>query len=133
MFRYYPKMYSILCVFIIDGVCYGFLLSELTRLLPEDIPDDDLNLFAGLCSISMGCGASLGGWISGQVASRVDGKSSGYIGLVMFLFGNAMTILTLYLQDIWLANVTAFIWGFYLFYIEGWLYIVCSREFKGSP
>ena len=27
--------------------------------------------------------------------------------------------------------ISVFIWGFFLFYIEGWLFLICSREFKG--
>lgn len=35
------------------------------------------------------------------------------------------------MQLFWLTLISVFVWGVFLFYIEGWLYIVCSREFKG--
>ena len=61
-------------------------------MIPEDTPADKLNLYAGFCNIALGCGASLGGWISGQVAFRLGGKPSGAIGIAMFLFGSMLAL-----------------------------------------
>lgn len=95
VFRYYPKMWSILCILVIDGLCYGIHISEITHMIPEDTPLDRLNLYAGFCNIALGCGASLGGWISGQVGSRLGGKRSGDIGILMFLVGSLLALLSL--------------------------------------
>lgn len=96
-------------------------------MIPQDTPADKLNLYAGFCNIALGCGASLGGWISGKIATRLGGKPSGAIGILMFLFGCMLALGSLEMQNIWLTMVSVFVWGFFLFYIEGWLFIICSR------
>jgi hypothetical protein len=124
-------MSSILWILVIDGVCYGIHISEITHMIPEDTPQDKLNLYAGFCNIALGCGASLGGWISGQIGSKLGGRRSGDIGIAMFLFGCLLALASLEIQAFWLTLISVFVWGFFLFYIEGWLFIICSREFKG--
>jgi len=61
------------------------------------------------------------------VASKVGGKPSGAIGIGMFLFGSMLALGSLEVQNMWLTMVSVFVWGFFLFYIEGWLFIICSR------
>ena len=64
VFRYYPQMSSILFILIIDGLCYGIHISEITHMIPADTPLNMMNLYAGYCNVSLGCGASLGGYMS---------------------------------------------------------------------
>jgi len=45
----------------------------------------------------------------------------------MFLFGSMLALGSLEVQNMWLTMVSVFVWGFFLFYIEGWLFIICSR------
>ena len=131
MFKYYPKMSSILWILVIDGLCYGIHISEITHMMPQDIPEDKLNLYAGFCNIALGCGASLGGWISGIIGGKLGGKRSGHIGIGMFFFGRLLALASIQMQQFGLTLVSVFVWGFFLFYIESWLFIICSREFKG--
>lgn len=100
-------------------------------MIPEDTPADKLNLYAGFCNIALGCGASLGGYSSGFVCSKIGGKRSGNIGIFMFIIGSLLVLASLQVQAFWLTLLSVFFWGFFLFYIEGWLFIICSREFKG--
>ena len=88
-------MSSILCILVIDGLCYGIHISEITHMIPADTPDDKLNLYAGFCNIALGCGASLGGWVSGEISSVCGGKKSGNIGIAMFLFGSMLALASL--------------------------------------
>lgn len=120
-------MSSILCILVIDGLCYGIHISEITHMIPPNTPQEKLNLYAGFCNIALGCGASLGGWISGQIANKLGGKKSGDIGIGMFLLGSILVLISLELQMLWLTIISVFFWGFFLFYIEGWLFIICSR------
>ena len=41
-------------------------------------------------------------------------------------------ILGLRFPSLWLAQVAGFLWGFSMFFIEGWLYTVCSRNYGGA-
>ena len=86
-----------------------------------------MNLYAGFCNIALGCGASVGGYSSGKICSKFGGKRSGDIGIVMFILGSLLVLSSLEVQNFWLTLVSVFFWGFFLFYIEGWLFIICSR------
>lgn len=124
-------MRSILCLLIIDGVCYGFHISEITHMIPRDTPADRLNLYAGYCNVALGCGASLGGWVSGWLGDRLSSRRSGNLGILMFVLGSGLAFTAIKIQLFLLTLASSFFWGLFLFYIEGWLYMVCSREFKG--
>jgi hypothetical protein len=80
---------------VIDGLCYGIHISEITHMIPEDTPADKLNLYAGFCNIALGCGASLGGWTSGLIGAKFGGKRSGDVGILMFLFGSLLALTSL--------------------------------------
>jgi hypothetical protein len=88
-------MSSILCVLVIDGLCYGIHISEITHMIPEDTPNDKLNLYAGFCNIALGCGASFGGYASGIIGGKLGGKISGNIGILMFLLGSVLAMISL--------------------------------------
>jgi predicted MFS family arabinose efflux permease len=120
-------MFSILFILIIDGLCYGIHISEITHMIPRDTPQSSLNLYAGYCNVALGCGATLGGYISGKLGDILDSKKTGSLGIIMFLMGCVLAIATLEFQNFYLTLSSAFFWGFFLFYIEGWLYIVCSK------
>ena len=90
-------MSSILWILVIDGLCYGIHISEITHMIPKDTPEDKLNLYVGYCNIALGCGASLGGWISGLVGSKIGGKKSGDVGIGLFLFGSLLALASLYI------------------------------------
>ena len=85
-------MYSILCLLVIDGLCYGIHISEITHMIPKDTPSGMMNLYAGYCNIALGCGASLGGWVSGMIGGRLGGRRAGEIGVIMFLFGSLLAL-----------------------------------------
>ena len=95
VFKYYPKMSSILWILVIDGFCYGIHISEITHMIPADTPEDKLNLYAGFCNIALGCGASLGGYCSGFVCSKNGGKRSGELGIIMFIVGSLLVLASL--------------------------------------
>jgi len=59
-------------------------------MIPTDTPDNLMNLYAGFCNVSLGCGASLGGYISGWFGDKIGSKKSGILGLIFFLFGCAI-------------------------------------------
>ncbi len=46
-------------------------------MIPKDTSPDLMNLYAGYCNIALGCGASLGGWISGIAGGKLGGRRAG--------------------------------------------------------
>lgn len=110
-------MSSILCILVIDGLCYGIHISEITHMIPVDTPPEQLNLYAGFCNIALGCGASFGGWASGYFGAKFGGRRAGDIGILMFLFGSLLALASLQVQLFWLTLISVFVWGFFLFYI----------------
>jgi MFS family permease len=88
-------MSSVLFILIIDGICYGIHISEIAHMIPPNIDSNLLNLYAGYCNIALGCGASLGGYISGKIGDKIGSKNSGYLGLSFFFAGCMLSLLTL--------------------------------------
>ena len=110
-------MSSILFILIIDGLCYGIHISEITHMIPVDTPTEMMNLYAGYCNIALGVGASLGGYISGKLGDYMGGRKSGALGIGLFMLGCLLAYLTIYLQNFYLTLSSAFFWGLFLFYI----------------
>lgn len=88
-------MFSILFILIIDGICFGIHISEITHMIPSDTPIEYLNLYAGYCNVALGCGASLGGYISGKLGDLLGGKKSGSLGISFFVVGCILAMATL--------------------------------------
>lgn len=82
--------------------------------------------------ISLGIGATLGGILFSKISDRTSTLFTGRLGLWLTLLGCGLFVLTLQLKAYSLAVVTAFSWGFFLFYVEGWMYLVCGRHFGGQ-
>ena len=79
----------------------------------------------------MGVGATVGGFLSGFISDRIGELRSGRLGLAAWVGSCGIVVADLFWPSLWLTFVAAFTWGFCLFYIEGWMYIVCSRCYKG--
>ena len=124
-----PTMYPVLVILFIDGLSLAVYSSEISHLLPPDTPKDDKNKLAGIATISLGTGAAIGGYLSGFISDKVGGLLAGRIGLCSWLVSCAVFISAIWWPSLWLAFLAAFLWGFSLFFIEGWMYIVCSRYY----
>jgi len=129
---YIPTMYPVLLVLVIDGLSLAFYSSEIPHLFPYEPDKDLLNKLAGLAVISMGVGSTIGGYLCGLVADKKGSRFAGDVGLYGFVFSCAVVQASLFWPSIWLTIITAFFWGFTLFYIEAWMYIVCSRHYHGK-
>ena len=70
-----------------------------------------MNLYAGFCNIALGCGASLGGWASGFIADRMGGKRSGDFGIIMFLIGSCLALVSLEVAQFWITLISVFFLG----------------------
>lgn len=130
---YIPTMYPVLAILVIDGISLGIYSSEITHLIPPDTPADQVNKMAGVTLIALGVGSTIGGYISGIVADKAGTVVAGRLGLLTLLLSCASYLFAFWEKQLWLAFVAGFIWGFSLFYIEGWMYVVCSRCYHGRP
>jgi predicted MFS family arabinose efflux permease len=129
---YIPVMYPVLLVLVIDGLSLAFYSSEIPHLFPDDTDKDILNKLAGLAVISMGLGSTIGGYLCGIIADKKNNLFSGTTGFLGFIFSCLVVLGCLFWPSIWLTITAAFFWGYSLFYIESWMYIVCSRHYQGK-
>lgn len=132
--HFFPKMRMLLLVLVIDGVALGFYSSEIPHLIfvEEGTSKDDLNKLAGYLMISLGIGSTLGSTLFGKIADKKDTLFTGRLSLALTVLGCGLFELTLYVKNYWLGMITAFEWGFFLFVLEGWMFLVCGRHFGGK-
>lgn len=71
-------------------------------------------------------GATIGGFLSGLIGDFLPGKPSGYIAMGAYVLGCLIALLAIELQQLASTLVAAALWGFGLYYLEGWMYIACS-------
>lgn len=130
--RFFPKMKMLLPVLIVDGISLGIYSSEIPHLIFSDASKAEINKLAGYLMISLGTGATLGGILLGKISDRKSTLFTGRLGLLLAILGCGMFALTLGVKEYGLAVATAFEWGFFLFFVEGWMYLVCARHFGGA-
>ncbi len=82
--------------------------------------------------IALGLGATIGGLISGLIADKFGSLASGRICMCFFISSCGCFIAALHWQQLWLTLIAGFMWGFSLFYVEGWMFMVCSRFYQGK-
>jgi hypothetical protein len=132
VFRFFPKMKMLLPLLIVDGVSLGIYSSEIPHLIFSDASKTEINKLAGYLMISLGAGATIGGVLLGKISDKMSSLFTGRLGLGLAVVGCGLFALTLELQTYELAVITAFEWGFFLFFVEGWMYLVCARHFAGK-
>lgn len=80
----------------------------------------------------MGIGSTIGGFLCGIIADKKGGLFSGTTGLTSLIVSCSIVMCALLWPSIWLSLTAAFFWGYSLFYIESWMYIICSRHYHGK-
>lgn len=58
-------------------------------------------------------------------------KNAGRLTVMAVLVVSVVTVFLQIFLNMWVAFVIAFFWGIVREYMEGWLYIACSRNFNG--
>lgn len=124
-------MYAVLIMMMMDGLATAIYSSEVTKLVPSDTAPDMVDKMAGITMISLGVGSVIGGFISGVIADKKGGLFAGRLGLVFWVLCCACFVSALQWESMWMAQVAGFMWGFAMFYLEGWLYTVISRNYGG--
>lgn len=116
---------------VTDGFILGFISSSATHLLPEDHYS---RIEAGIFLIVLGAGAILGGFVSGFLSDKISimkvGKSSFFILLVCMLLSIPLFIELI--ENFFYSYFLGFAWGFGWHYMDGWLWVACSKIFEGK-
>jgi len=133
--KFFPKMKMLLTVLILDGVCLGVYSSEIPHLIFAEpgTSKEDINKLAGYLMIALGFGATLGGLLFGKISDKMTTLFTGRLGLTLGIVSCALFLVTLSVKAYACAMATSFLWGFSLFYVESWMYLVCGRHFGGQP
>lgn len=126
-----PKMWAVLLMMVIDGLSLGVYSSQIPHLMPPDIESTMVNKVAGIAMITLGIGAVCGGFLCGPLSDRKGSLLAGRVGLFCWLGSCGVFLVALNWPALWLMLLASFTWGFSLFFIEGWMYVVCSRNYGG--
>jgi len=80
----------------------------------------------------LGIGSVIGSLSCGKVADIWGSLLAGRINLILWVVACFCFIAAQKWPHLALAQVAAFLWGFSLSYMEGWLYTICSRSYEGA-
>jgi predicted MFS family arabinose efflux permease len=82
----------------------------------------------------LGVGAILGGFVSGFLSDKIPimkvGKSTFLVlGISMFL---SLPLFMELIENFVYSYFLGFVWGFAWHYMDGWLWVTCSKIFEGK-
>ena len=84
--------------------------------------------------IVLGFGAILGGFVSGFLTDKVKimkvGISSFFILAICMLL--SVPLFVGWIKDLVYSYFLGFVWGFGWHYMDGWLWVACSKIFEGK-
>ena len=120
-------MKSLIPLLIFDGLILGFISTSSTKLMPIESSRVDIGIFL----IVLGAGCIVGGFVSGYLSDLISMKNAGRLAVMAVLVVSVATVFVQRYLSMWVAFVIAFFWGVVREYMEGWLYVACSRNFNG--
>jgi len=126
-------MYAILTMLMLDGLAYGVFSSEIVKLVPEDVEEDMVYRMAGLTMISLGVGSVFGGYLCGVSSDKFGTFQSGKMSLALWILSCGAFVIAISWPSIWLAQIASFLWGFSMYFLEGWISIAISVNYQGLP
>jgi len=91
-------MYAILPVFLIEGFSFGFFSTQIVHCIPNYVEKSVLNKIAGITTLILGVGSSLGSLVSGKLADKVGTLISGRLAIMFWLISIGTVILALVIQ-----------------------------------
>lgn len=80
-------MWMVLPILLVDGVSLGIYSSEIPKLVPTTVSKDMVNRYAGYLLISLGAGATLGGFVLSWISDRVSSYFTGRLSIILFVLG----------------------------------------------
>lgn len=129
--KFYPKMKHIVLAIVLDGLILGFTASYFSHLLPDSL-QSDLNV--GILLIVHGFGGIIGGYLSGFLSDYIPVLKEGIVGYLFIAGTMLLTILKNYVhfETITFALVIGFLWGVALYFLEGWIFVCCTKVYDGK-
>lgn len=135
LLRFYPKMLVLLTFIGVIGFIMGFYSSSLGDLISQTLPEDSdnryINMRIGIGIILLGVGEIGGGYLSGQNADRMNIQTIGGIGICMYLAVCQFSIISLQVKSLAFVYFVSLLWGIMHSYLENWVIVCCSRNYKG--
>lgn len=134
VFKFYPKMTQMLALIGIVGFIMGFKSSSLGVLIKLTVSSSDtkfINMRIGIGFILLGVGQIFGSTISGLQVDRIQIQTMGGIGISLFLITCQSALISYHTLNEYFVYVVSFLWGFIQSYIQSWIIVVCSRNYKG--
>lgn len=124
-------MRNFLPIIIADGCILGFTSASASHFIPKD-QYEKINVCIFL--VFLGFGAIIGGYLSGLFTDKFPiikvGKSSFFVlGSCIFL---SLPIFMGLISHLFYCYFLAFTWGFGWHYLDGWLWVSCSKVFGGK-
>ncbi len=124
-------MQNFIPMIITDGCILGFISATSTHLLPINHYS---KIEVGIFLVFLGLGAIAGGYFSGFLSDKFPiikvGKSSLLlIGISIFL---SLPVISGLVISLFYSYFLGLIWGFAWHYMDGWLWVSCSKIFKGK-
>ncbi len=129
-FNFAVKMKYFIPMIITDGAILGFVSASSTHLLPDDHYN---KIQAGIFLVFVGAGSIIGGFLSGLFSDKFPimkvGKSSFlFLGIGIFL---SLPLFMELIENLVYSYFLGFVWGFVWHYMDGWLWVICSKIFNG--
>jgi MFS family permease len=127
-----PKMYAVIFLMFMDGFGYGIMSSGITSLIPSKIDPESIDKIAGIIMISLGVGAVIGGYLVGIIADKAGGLFSGRLGIISWAVSCGLYFIAICWPSLWMGYLVGFLLGFSMFYLEGWMFTIISRNYDGQ-
>jgi predicted MFS family arabinose efflux permease len=88
----------------------------------------------GIALMIKGVGAIIGGYISGFLSDSIPAPKLGIAGFLFIILSLLLTWLANYLtlETIAYPCFLGFLWGVSLYFLEGWIFVCCTKVYKGK-
>ena len=120
-------MTAIIPFLIFDGLVLGFLSTSSTNIMPAASTRVEIGLFL----VMLGAGCILGGFLAGYLSDLIQTGNAGNLAILIVLVVSVITVVVELFKNQMFAYVCGFLWGIARQFMEGWLYVACSRNYNG--
>lgn len=128
--RYYPKMYYMFIVIILDGLVSGFISTYINKLIHVDIRT---SINVGYLLMTEGLGCIFGAMLSAFLSDKYSVINVGRSGLGVLMGAISLTFVNYMVepQTMFLPLFVGISWGFVINYITSWESVSCAKINNG--
>lgn len=80
----------------------------------------------------LGVGCIFGGIISGYMSDLIQTRNTGNLAIIIVLVVSVISVGQDQIKGKEFGYICAFLWGVARQFMEGWLYVACSRNYNGT-